>query len=194
MFRRDFSHLVDSKERFERFRSRAFEPVEYVARLLRKTGRTPQQVFDISKSKVGHRLFFHAHCQQKTIGCADPTVALLRHIGFDVATSNVECCGMAGSFGYKKDFYDLSMAVGADLFGQVVQQDRNGGARQLIASGTSCTEQLHAGFERSVMHPMELLTTLMGAQEPSAKTDKEDAEVEADVESLKRSRREASNS
>jgi iron-sulfur cluster protein len=194
MFRRDFSHLVDSKERFERFRSRAFEPVEYVARMLRKTGRTPQQVFDISKSKVGHRLFFHAHCQQKTIGCADPTVALLRHIGFDVATSNVECCGMAGSFGYKKDFYDLSMAVGADLFGQVVQQDRNGGARQLIASGTSCTEQLHAGFERSVLHPMELLTTLMGAQEPSAKTDKEDAEVEADVESLKRSRREASNS
>jgi Fe-S oxidoreductase len=194
MFRRDFSHLLDSKERFERFRSRAYEPVEYVLRMLRKAGRNPMEVFDITKSKVGYRFFFHAHCQQKTIGCAEPTIALLREIGFDVVTSNVECCGMAGSFGYKKDFYDLSMAVGADLFGQVVQQDRNGGARQLLASGTSCTEQLHAGFERSVLHPIELLATLLGVQESSAKTDAEDAQVEADVESLKRSRSEESSS
>jgi len=195
MFRRDFSHLLDSKERFERFRSRAFDPVEYVALMLAKSGRRPQDFFDISKSKVGYRLFFHAHCQQKTIGCAEPTEALLREIGFDVATSNVECCGMAGSFGYKKDFYELSMAVGADLFGQVVLQDRNGGARQLIASGTSCTEQLHAGFDRTVLHPIELLASLLGVQEPSAvKVEEEDKELESDVESVKRARREESNS
>jgi iron-sulfur cluster protein len=79
MLRRDFSHLLDSKERFERFRSRAFEPVEYVVRMLAKSGRTPQQVFDISKSKVGYRLFFHAHCQQKTIGRGDLQRGMLRH-------------------------------------------------------------------------------------------------------------------
>ena len=103
---------------------------------------------------------------------------------------------MAGSFGYKKDFYDLSMAVGMDLFAQVVQLDRNGGARQILASGTSCTEQFHAGFERSVLHPIELLATLLATQEPSVQVqkDKEDEEVEADVESLKRSRRELSKS
>ena len=196
MFRRDFARLLDSKERYERFRSCAFEPVEYVEKILRKTGRKASEVFDISKSKVGHRLFYHAHCQQKTIGAAEPTVRLLTEIGFDVAMSNVECCGMAGSFGYKKDFYDLSLAVGADLFGQVVQQDREGGARQLIASGTSCTEQLHAGFERKILHPMELLVTLIEPQKESDKTakDAEDAEVEADLDALKRSKREASNS
>jgi Fe-S oxidoreductase len=194
MFRRDFSHLLDSKERFERFRSRAFDPVEYVALMLAKSGRRPQDFFDISKSKVGYRLFFHAHCHQKTIGCAEPTEALLREIGFDVATSNVECCGMAGSFGYKKDFYELSMAVGADLFGQVVQQDRNGGARQLIASGTSCTEQLHAGFDRTVLHPIELLASLLGVQEPSAAKVEEEEELESDLESVKRARREESKS
>ncbi len=103
---------------------------------------------------------------------------------------------MAGSFGYKKDFYDLSLAVGADLFGQVVQKDRDGGARQIIASGTSCTEQLHAGFERKIMHPMELLVTLIEVQKESDKMalDAEDADVEADVEALKRSKREASSS
>jgi iron-sulfur cluster protein len=191
MFRRDLAHLVDSKERFERFRSRTYEPVEYVVRVLAKSGRAPQLVFDISKSKVGFRLFFHAHCQQKTIGCEEPTLALFRDLGFDVVTSNVECCGMAGSFGYKKDYYDLSMAVGADLFGQVVQQDRDGGTRQLIASGTSCTEQLHAGFERSVLHPMELLASLLEIQEPSASAElqEEDRELESDVASLKRGRR-----
>jgi iron-sulfur cluster protein len=194
MFRRDFLHLLDSKERFERFRSRAFEPVEYVVRMLAKSGRTAQQVFDISKSTVGYRLFFHAHCQQKTIGCEEPTVALFRELGFDIVTSNVECCGMAGSFGYKKDFYDLSMAVGADLFGQVVQQDRNGGARQLVASGTSCTEQLHAGFERSVLHPMEILASLLEIQEPSVNLEEEDKELESDVASLKRGRKEVSKS
>jgi len=101
---------------------------------------------------------------------------------------------MAGSFGYKKDFYELSMAVGADLFGQVVQQDR-GGARQLIASGTSCTEQLHAGFDRTVLHPIELLASLLAVQEPSAaKVEEEDKELESDLESVKRARREESNS
>jgi Fe-S oxidoreductase len=185
---------LESKERFERFRSRAFEPVEYVALMLAKTGRRPQEFFDISKSRVGYRIFFHAHCQQKTIGCEQPTVVLLREIGFDVATSNVECCGMAGSFGYKKDFYELSMAVGADLFGQVVQEDRNGGARQLIASGTSCTEQLHAGFERTVLHPIELLASLLRVQEPAAKVEAEDTELDSEVELVKRARKEESKS
>ena len=161
MFRRDLVHLLESKQRFERFRTRAFDPIEYVAKVLEKSGRKPKDVFDISRSPVGQKLFFHAHCQQKTIGSAAPTEALLREIGFDVLTSDVECCGMAGSFGYKKDFYDLSMAVGADLFAQIIQQERSGGKRALIASGTSCTEQLQGGFERSVLHPIELLAAIL---------------------------------
>jgi iron-sulfur cluster protein len=161
VFRRDLRHLLESKERIERFCARAFDPIEYVAKLLEQSGRKPQEVFDVSRSPVGQKLFFHAHCQQKTIGCALPTEKLLREAGFDVATSNVECCGMAGSFGYKKDFYDLSMAVGADLFAQIVQQERSGGKRALIASGTSCTEQLQAGFEREVLHPIELLAAIL---------------------------------
>jgi Fe-S oxidoreductase len=135
-----------------------------VAKLLEKSGRKPQDVFDISRSPVGQKLFFHAHCQQKTIGSAGPTEKLLREVGFDVATSNVECCGMAGSFGYKKEFYDLSMAVGADLFTQVTAGDEPGAARALVASGTSCTEQLHTGLGRPVIHPIELLAAILVAK------------------------------
>jgi len=85
---------------------------------------------------------------------------LLRDIGFDVATSSVECCGMAGSFGYKKDFYELSMAVGEDLFRQVRKAEEEGDPRALFASGTSCTEQLRAGMNREVLHPVELLAAV----------------------------------
>ena len=161
MFRRDARHLLETEEQFEKMRDHTFEPVEYIAAILERTGREPREVFDVARSPVGRKLFYHSHCQQKTIGCAAPTETLLRKIGFDVVTSSVECCGMAGSFGYKKDFYDLSMAVGEDLFRQVRQTDEAGEPRALLASGTSCTEQLHAGLHREVLHPIQLLAAIV---------------------------------
>ena len=64
---------------------------------------------------------------------------------------------MAGSFGYKRDYYDLSMAVGEDLFAQVRQREADGTPRVLVASGTSCREQLLAGMGRFALHPTEVL-------------------------------------
>jgi len=163
MFRRDFRHLLLDAPFVERLRTRSFEVVEYVARLVEESGRAPQEVFDVARSPVGPRLFYHAHCQQRTLGCAAPTEKLLREIGFDVATSSAECCGMAGSFGYKKEYYELSMAVADDLFGQVqaAEGESAGGARALVASGTSCTEQIHTGLGRPVLHPIELLAAIL---------------------------------
>jgi iron-sulfur cluster protein len=161
MFRREFDHLLENKVLFQILRASTFEVVEYVVKLLAKTGREPDAAFDLPRSPVGSKLFFHAHCQQRTIGSASATESLLRQIGFDVVTSNVECCGMAGSFGYKKDFYEMSMAVGADLFAQAAQKEKGASPRALIASGTSCTEQLQAGMKRPVMHPIELLAAML---------------------------------
>jgi iron-sulfur cluster protein len=160
MFRRDARHLLDDSQQFERLRARTFEPVEYLSRLLKHRDRAREPIFDVSRSPVGTRLFYHPHCQQKTVGCASQTEELLRGIGFDVVSSSVECCGMAGSFGYKKDFYELSLAVGEDLFQQVRSEDGSE-PRALVASGTSCTEQLLAGLNREVLHPMELLAAIL---------------------------------
>jgi iron-sulfur cluster protein len=163
MFRRDFRHLLLDAAFAEHLRARSFEVVEYAARLLEETGRRATDAFDVARSPVGPRLYYHSHCQQKTLGCAAPTEKLLREIGFDVAASNVECCGMAGSFGYKKEYYELSMAVADDLFAQVraAEDGAAGGPRALVASGTSCTEQLHSGFGRPVLHPIELLAAIL---------------------------------
>jgi len=166
MFRRDARHLLEDQQLFERLRSRTFDPVEYITRLLRHLGRHPAAVFDLRQSPVGTRLFYHSHCQQKTIGAAAATEELLRSIGFNVTCSSVECCGMAGSFGYKKDFYDLSMAVGEDLFAQVRKAEEPGHPLALIASGTSCAEQLRAGLGRDAIHPIELLAAIL-RQDPS---------------------------
>jgi len=161
MFRRDARHLLEDSAQFERLRTHTFEPVEYLTRLLRHLGHNPQSVFDVGRSPVGTRLFYHSHCQQKTIGAAAATEEFLRAVGFDVVSSSVECCGMAGSFGYKKDFYELSMAVGEDLFDQVRRAESETAPRALVASGTSCTEQLHAGMHREVLHPIELLAAIL---------------------------------
>ena len=120
-----------------------------------------QALFDVVRSPVGKRLYYHAHCQAKTIGADAAATNVLSAAGFDVATSSVECCGMAGSFGYKKDFYELSMAVGEDLFQQIRTSEQQEGPRALIASGTSCSEQMHAGLGREVLHPMELLAAIL---------------------------------
>jgi len=155
MFRLDNRHFLE-RAIFEEIRDHSFEAVEYLWRILQARQLDAQELFPASRHPLGSRIFYHSHCQQKTIGAAPATEALLRAAGFDVAASSVECCGMAGSFGYKKDFYELSIAVGEDLFEQVRAAEADG-PRTLVATGTSCQEQLHAGLRRKVFHPMELL-------------------------------------
>ena len=134
--------------------------MEYLWSFMQGVGLNPAMLFPASRHPLGTRLFYHSHCQQKTVGSALATEALLRAAGFDVATSRVECCGMAGSFGYKKEYYDLSMAVGQDLFQQVAEAEADG-SRVLVATGTSCHEQLAAGLKRNVLYPTELLAALV---------------------------------
>jgi Fe-S oxidoreductase len=166
MFRLDYRHLLEGEsagERLKQLREHTFDPMEFVEKVLAKNQITAAQFFPATESPRGTRIFYHSHCQQKTIGAAAPTERLLRAAGFDVVTSQVECCGMAGSFGYKKDYYDLSMAVGRDLFAQVAAADSDGPC-VLVASGISCQEQLQSGMKRAVIHPMELLVETLSAR------------------------------
>jgi len=84
------------------------------------------------------------------------TVAVLERCGFDVLTSDVECCGMAGSFGYKETYYDVSVAVGDELRDQFREADARD--RAVVASGTSCLEQLDDLLDRPTRHPVQLLS------------------------------------
>jgi len=161
MLRFDNRHLLDDKSLITALAANSYDPLQLLWDLAREHSIDLAKLFPASKSPLGTRLFYHAHCQQRTCNASSQTIDLLRAVGFDVATSTVECCGMAGSFGYKHDYYDLSMAVGADLFAQVRAAEQDGGERVLVASGVSCHDQLGAGLGREVRHPAEVLVSTL---------------------------------
>src|SRR5271157_2605064 len=161
MLRFDFKHLLDGDGTQVLLAQNSFEPLEYLWQVAQEQRLDLGQTFPASKCPHGTRLFYHSHCQQRTCNSAPQTIEVLRAAGFDVVTSSVECCGMAGSFGYKRDYYELSMAVGEDLFAQVRRADQEGAPRTLSASGISCHEQLLAGMGREVFHPAELLASTL---------------------------------
>jgi iron-sulfur cluster protein len=151
MFHREYEQFL-APASFERLRDSAYEVLEYVFGLLSNgadVNRLAQPAGD------DDRLAYHAHCQQRTLGLAEHTVAVLERVGYDVRVSETECCGMAGSFGYKSEYYDLSMDVGEPLREQFT--DADGRDRRVVASGTSCLEQLDALLAREATHPVELL-------------------------------------
>jgi Fe-S oxidoreductase len=161
MLRFDFRHLLHDSETIASLAANSFEPLQVLWDVAKEHNLDLAKLFPAAQSHLGTRLFYHSHCQQRTCNAAAQTVEVLRAAGFDVVTSSVECCGMAGSFGYKHDYYELSMAVGEDLFAQARAADSEGGPRILVASGVSCHEQLGAGMGRIVLHPAEVLLSTL---------------------------------
>ncbi len=98
----------------------------------------------------------HGHCQQK----AWNALAASEHIlslpeNYTVQTIPSGCCGMAGSFGYEKEHYDISMQIGElVLFPTVRKQDED---VIIAAPGTSCRHQIKDGTQRKAKHPVEIL-------------------------------------
>ncbi|HSC54502.1 MAG TPA: FAD-linked oxidase C-terminal domain-containing protein [Phnomibacter sp.] len=98
----------------------------------------------------------HGHCQQKAVASVAPTVQLLSlPANYTVTTIPSGCCGMAGSFGYEKEHYELSMKIGEMVLFPAV---RNATSETIIAApGTSCRHQVKDGTGKKALHPVEIL-------------------------------------
>ncbi|UTF54715.1 FAD-binding and (Fe-S)-binding domain-containing protein [Natronosalvus rutilus] len=120
---------VDSRA-LEAVSSAAFGVLEYVER----AGLDRELEFDAP----GESLTYHGHCNQKAQGTDHHAVGVLRRAGYAVDPLDSTCCGMAGSFGYEAEHYDLSVAIGNLLADQV---EASPGDR-VTATGTSCRSQL----------------------------------------------------
>jgi L-lactate utilization protein LutB len=142
MFRADYRKLL-AKARATEIDDGSYELFEYLYGLL--DGGADASELSHGDGSLG----YHAHCQQRTLGLETYTTAVLEELGYAVRTSDAECCGMAGSFGYKREYYELSMDVGSDLREEFADADR------VVASGTSCCEQLGALRDETVPHPIE---------------------------------------
>jgi Fe-S oxidoreductase len=98
----------------------------------------------------------HGHCQQKAVASTVPVHNILTiPENYEVSEIPSGCCGMAGSFGYEKEHYDLSMRVGELVLFPAV---RVSGKEELIAApGTSCRHQIKDGTGATAYHPVEIL-------------------------------------
>ncbi|RKD95424.1 LUD domain-containing protein [Halopiger aswanensis] len=150
MFRSEYEKLLPEQS-YERLRERSYDVLEYVYGLLENgadgTG--------LRTGDGGPEIAYHSHCQQRTLGLDRYTRAVLEELEYDVIESDVECCGMAGSFGYKREYYELSMDVGDRLAEQFTEPEAR--ERLVVASGTSCEEQLGDLLARDAVHPVEVL-------------------------------------
>ena len=98
----------------------------------------------------------HGHCQQKSIASTAPTLKMLTiPVNYKATEIPSGCCGMAGSFGYEKEHYKLSMQIGElVLFPEI----RKTNSKTIIAAtGTSCRCQIKDGTGRKAKHPVEIL-------------------------------------
>jgi len=102
------------------------------------------------------RILVHGHCHQKALASLAPTVEILSlPRNFTVDTIPSGCCGMAGSFGYEAEHFDVSMAIGELVLFPAVR----GAAPdvRIAAPGTSCRHQIADGTGRRAEHPVEIL-------------------------------------
>jgi len=119
---------------------------------------------EIDKGKISKDSFtketkaikLHGHCQQKSIASTTPTKKVLSFPeNYSVTEIPSGCCGMAGSFGYEKEHYELSMKVGELVLFPAI---RNTNQETIIAAlGTSCRCQIKDGTDRDALHPAEIL-------------------------------------
>jgi FAD/FMN-containing dehydrogenase/Fe-S oxidoreductase len=152
-FRDEYVDLAND-DQFETARQLAknvFMIDEFIAGEIEK-GRISKEQFTKERKMVK----LHGHCQQKAISSLVPSVKLLslpENYAVEIIPSG--CCGMAGSFGYEKEHYELSMKIGGlVLFPAVRSQPAD---VIIAAAGTSCRHQVKDGTGRKALHPVEVL-------------------------------------
>lgn len=119
---------------------------------------------EIEKGKINKESFtteskkikLHGHCQQKSIASTLPTKKMLGFPeNFSIEEIPSGCCGMAGSFGYEKEHYELSMQVGELVLFPAIRNTNDDVT--LAAMGTSCRCQIKDGTGREALHPVEIM-------------------------------------
>jgi Fe-S oxidoreductase len=113
------------------------------------------QAKDFLLPQLNRRALLHGHCHQKSIMKMTSEESILRRLGIDFQSPAPGCCGMAGSFGFERDKYEVSIAVGElELMPAVRQAPQDW---LIIADGFSCREQIAQGSSRHALHLAEVL-------------------------------------
>lgn len=108
-------------------------------------------------ARQGPEVLFHGHCHQKALIGMGPSMTMLQAAGCRVQESGAGCCGMAGSFGYETEHYEVSKKIGEErLFPKVESVNQ----QTIVAvAGVSCRQQIEHFTERKTQHIAEVLAS-----------------------------------
>lgn len=129
--------------------TRAYMIDEYLAKLAMTEG------LGISWREGSREVFFHGHCHQKALIGMKPSMSMLALAGVRASESGAGCCGMAGSFGYETEHYEVSRKIGEERLFPRVRATSD--ATTIAVAGVSCRQQIEHFTGRTVKHIAEVL-------------------------------------
>ena len=154
--RDEYLYLLPGDARVEVVAAHAVLFEEFLARLAEK-GRLP-----LTFSKEAGRVLLHGHCHQKALVGSEPSVRVLSMpAGYEVHEVDSGCCGMAGSFGYEKEHYALSVKIAERRLLPAVRAAHDD--TMVVAAGVSCRHQIQHGTGRQALHPAEVVRRALAA-------------------------------
>lgn len=145
VFRDELVRLFPGREDAARLARQSFLLAEFLAR------RAP----DFPWPAIGGQALVHGHCHHRAMVGMDDELALLHATGLAVAVPDAGCCGMAGTFGFRGEHYDISTTLGERVLLPAVRASTED--TLLVADGFSCREQIEQGTGRSTVHLAEVL-------------------------------------
>jgi len=152
-FRDEYPELVDNhlKDASKKLASNVLMIDEFLEKEI-DAGNINKDYF----TKEKKRIKLHGHCQQKAIASTSPTLLILNFPeNYTAEEIPSGCCGMAGSFGFEKEHYEISMKIGElVLFPEIRKSESE---IVISAPGTSCRHQIKDGTRRKALHPIEIL-------------------------------------
>jgi len=150
-FRDEYLRLAEDRAGAEKLSKHVFLIDEFLAEEIKNKNIKPGQFTSESRE-----IKLHGHCHQKALSNSKHTFDILNlPTNFQVRIIPSGCCGMAGSFGYEKEHYDISMKIGEQtLFPSVRKTSQE---TLIAATGTSCRHQIKDGTQRKAQHPVSIL-------------------------------------
>ncbi len=150
-FRDEYLRLADDQEAAQKLANNSFIIEEFLKMEI-AAGNIKKEQFTKKKAEIK----IHGHCHQKALSNVSRTFDVLNlPQNYKVTIIPSGCCGMAGSFGYEKEHYEISMRIGENSLFPAVRK----AAKNVIisANGTSCRHQIFDGTGRKAQHPVSIL-------------------------------------
>jgi len=155
VFRDELHNLFPTNERATRLRNQTFLLSEFLL----------NHAPDYLPPSLSRKVILHGHCHHKALMKISDEESLLRKMGVELQSLDSGCCGMAGPFGFQKDKFEISQAIGERVLLPAVR--RAASDTLIVADGFSCREQILQGTGRSAMHLAEVLKMALDRQNSS---------------------------